>query len=277
MAMGDDWSKYTDAQLTALLYSNRLLTFSNMDFTDREFHDFCAKFGTPWSLDQYLAAKESGPIHVGDNKYTTMYRHDSYSRLSGHIGLHADASNERHSQPLPSRALYLLTLPESYQGGETFFVDTCVAYRALPQEIKEKYENYTILYQSWQNGGTYRNWYRLIQHHPVTGEKFMMLNYCGTAGFPWILDLKDEKGDSHQVSEVADLISRHQSLSYYEHTWKKGDLIVMSNLGLLHGRTKFHAREGSTTPRAMWRCTIDHNLAHNIKPVSSIPDENKEK
>jgi len=253
------------------LYNNRALIFKDVSFDENSFWNFSSKFGTPWNKEQYVKAKERDIIDLDDERSITLYHQKSYQRLMFTIDAHADVTNEPHSQPLPTRILYLLTLPEKFSGGETFLIDLIKAYKQYPVEVIEKYKNYEILYQSWQNVGTYRNWYKLVQYHPYTNEPFFLLNYCSqTVHYPWVIGFRDGNGDHHSINEVQELINLSQELNYSEISWKHNNMLVMDNIGMLHGRTMLNIDSSSINLRAMWRCTIEHNLEHNIKPIQQL-------
>jgi alpha-ketoglutarate-dependent taurine dioxygenase len=260
------------AQLRSLLYTHRALFFKGLKLSAEEFWEFCAKLGTPWDAATYELAKEPDIFTIVPGKDATFYKHNSFYVLSNKISEHADGANEPYTAPLPSRALYFLSHPEEYKGGATFIVNLTEAFKRYPTEIVERYKDCEVLYQSWHNRGTHRNWYKLLQRHPVTGERFFMLNYCREAA-PWIIGFREKDGTPIPINHIDLLIDLSTSLSYHEHHWEVGDMMVMDNIGLLHGRTFFSCPQDVKTPRAMWRITIHHDLEHSIVPVESIPDE----
>ncbi|ESQ09167.1 MAG TPA: TauD/TfdA family dioxygenase [Chromatiaceae bacterium] len=130
------------------------------------------------------------------------------------------------------------------QGGETIFVDTARLWNSLEPDKQNAWRDCVIDYQTEKKahyGGAIRQ--NLVTEHPTTGETVLRfiepynednlgVNPVQTS----VLGLDAE----HQEPFLRDLVSRmyHDDVMY-KHQWQQGDFMIVDNLSLLHGRTRF--------------------------------------
>jgi len=149
-------------------------------------------------------------------------------------------------KPPKAALLYALEAPEGQ--GDTHFANQFAAWNALPDALKARIEGLRCVHDSAHNSaGMLRRGYRetsdpretpgarqpLVRTDPATGRKALFL---GRRPHAWIVGL--------DVAENDALLDRLWAYAcdprfVWRHRWRAGDLLVWSNLGLLHRRDSF--------------------------------------
>lgn len=152
----------------------------------------------------------------------------------------------------PSRCslLFAREIPATEEGrtfGDTCFVSTSAAYRALSDEEKEALENLSALhyyqarYEKLKAGNTHRKalsqdqinsvppvLHPVIRTHPFTGEKCIYVN----EGFTQSIDGLS-KAESEKI--LNELYAHCQKPEFmYRHKWQAGDLLIWDNCSTQH-------------------------------------------
>lgn len=128
-------------------------------------------------------------------------------------------------------------------GGETVFCDTTRAIRAMPRKRLEAWSDVTVTYRTDKAAhyGGDVTW-PLVSRHPRTGEP--ILRYAEPLPekeflnplFVEVNGLADGTGEQ-LLDELRDLLYRPEFC--YAHGWRDGDVVVVDNHALLHGRRPF--------------------------------------
>ncbi|MFF3227237.1 TauD/TfdA dioxygenase family protein [Nocardia suismassiliense] len=128
-------------------------------------------------------------------------------------------------------------------GGETVFCDTTQVYREAPEQLRELWQRTEITYRTDKlahYGGVLTA--ALVSTHPISGEPVIRFaEPLDPARYRNPLFLTVE-GITPEEAEVvlAELRTRlHDSRYCYTHAWQTGDIVVVDNHTVLHGRNSF--------------------------------------
>ncbi|MDE2313646.1 MAG: TauD/TfdA family dioxygenase [Elusimicrobia bacterium] len=166
-----------------------------------------------------------------------MVRSSWKNRDCGGLVFHFDQAY----RPLPCAvsSLYCLAAPKI--GGATFFADTHAAYEALPDELKNKLEGKRALNccntPGCRSGERHRSAHPVFRAHPVTRRRAVYVSRAMTAG---IVGLPRAESD-----RTLQALFSYQELrrSVYIHPWAEGDLILIDNRRMIHGRDGVDPRQ----------------------------------
>jgi alpha-ketoglutarate-dependent taurine dioxygenase len=261
------------------LYTHNNIIIDGIKLDKSSFNEVSNLFGNPWPEELYLLHSES----LSDKENIIVnWNHDTGLRLQS-LPWHQD----NPWNPIfrfPIRTLYSLEV-EDPDSGILSFVDTVDFYNNLDVETKNFYNNLEILVHDYRNPER-KHWYPFVQKNLVTGESHLLINAIDLDinffGFKKSKEYK--KGKTHiiaarnklsqeefKLEHLADEFIKCVSCSkeIYNHKWKENQLVVFSNLNVIHCRTglKENAR------RIMYRRTIFHDYQYEeflkIKNFSS--------
>ncbi|MGE0743900.1 MAG: TauD/TfdA dioxygenase family protein [Rhodospirillales bacterium] len=171
----------------------------------------------------------------------------------GEMWFHHDMSYVE--APYRGTFLYAIELPST--GGNTRFANMYKAYDNLPSKTKERIRGLKAMHL--YDYGTSEKLKReadlsKVAHraqpiaitHPLTGRKALYVNRLITG---WIEGLEPAESDA-----LLEELFQHAEdpAVYYEHVWRKDDLMMWDNWCSIHARTDFPASER----RLLRRCTI---------------------
>jgi taurine dioxygenase len=152
----------------------------------------------------------------------------------------------------PNKATLFYSLRSPDHGGETHFVNMCLAYDALNDETKRLIAD---------KKATYKNAYTnrppvshpLVRVHPITKRKALFVNIHRALGI-----------DGLEQSEALNLLKNLYSHAtnpelIYKHKWEDGDLLVWNNVTTMHCATPID----NSQERLLYRVLIK-----GIVPVS---------
>jgi taurine dioxygenase len=164
---------------------------------------------------------------------------------------------------LPPKAamLHALEVPPPEAGGNTYFANMFEAYETLPADLKKAADGRLAVHDASRNSaGVLRKGYKEVTdvretpgaHHPLvrtdrkSGRKALFLGRRPNA---YVLGLEVAESEA-----LLDALWSHATRSRFVmcHEWKVGDLLMWSNLSVLHRRDPFDAK----TRRVMHRSQI---------------------
>ncbi|MGB6535510.1 MAG: TauD/TfdA family dioxygenase [Xanthobacteraceae bacterium] len=167
---------------------------------------------------------------------------------------------------LPPQAamLHALEVPPPEAGGNTYFANMFAAYEALPEHLKKAAEGkITVHDASTNSAGMLRKGYKAVTdvrhtlgaHHPLirteaaTGRRALFLGRRPNA---YVTGLEVAESDA-----LLDAVWAHATQPRFTlcHRWRVGDLLMWSNLSVLHRRDPFDPK----TRRVMHRSQIRGN------------------
>lgn len=156
---------------------------------------------------------------------------ENYLYTTNEVPLHWDGAFKGE---VPGILAFLChTAPPPGAGGQTLFVDTTALFRSASPATQASLKQARYRYQTEKKahyGGTFEA--DVVSTHPLTGET--------------ILRYAEPVNDLNPVSvtairpcpELAGLLETPSAR--YLHEWRDGDVLLVDNHALLHGRTAFH-------------------------------------
>jgi taurine dioxygenase len=157
----------------------------------------------------------------------------------------------------PSRCslLYAVEIPfeNGVALGDTLFVNTCAAYEALPEAMKERLaglkatHSYTARYQRMQKRGLRDDLdedqkksvpevvHPVVRTHPSTGRKCLYVNEGFTVG---IVGMPKDESDA-LLAGLYDHVTDPRFM--YRHRWQVGDLLMWDNCSTQHNAVANYA------------------------------------
>lgn len=172
----------------------------------------------------------------------------------GDMWYHIDSGYS--ARPYQYTFLYGLRLPST--GGNTLFANTCMAYEAVPEKLKEKLRGRKALHIheykrnekvdiSGDISGSPHYWHPVFITHPRSGRKALFVDRLMTRAIEGL-----EPAESDDILEqLYDIVERKEHV--FEHVWQLGDFVMWDNLATVHARTWFPKEE----ERLLRRCTVE--------------------
>ncbi|HVB15909.1 MAG TPA: TauD/TfdA family dioxygenase [Stellaceae bacterium] len=256
----------TVAELWQAIDRHAVLVFHDQLFSDRQLHDFAARFGelevgrsAARGGRRRLAIPQIGDISNLDEDSRVRAR-DDRKRLDslGSRLWHTDASYM--PVPVVLGMLFAVTVPPAspFGGGETEFADMRAAYDALGEAQQAALDGLIVEHDVFLSRGQIgftefppgeREQYppshqRLVRRHPGSGRKGLYLSAHASHIVGW------------PVPEgrllLADLNEHATQRQFvYSHKWHVGDLLIWDNRDTMH-RGRPH---DESSPRDMRRAT----------------------
>jgi alpha-ketoglutarate-dependent taurine dioxygenase len=237
------------------LYDRKMLVFRDLHLTVDEYYELHTVFGRPWMKPLYTLSREVTQDLSGGRVYTAYGSVSNAAMGIEAMRFHRDIPFHRGIR-YPIRSLYPVKLPA--QNAATIFTDADVLWCLYP-ELHDTFMNTELIIHSWydvtfQTGQSVRKRIPLVEQHPHTGRKSMLLNTPGPTG--WVRGVVIH-GEEQPLKVVEEWFSRLGTPdNFYRHEWQRGDLVIFDNYsGLMHGREAI----ASTEERAFWRMNLKHD------------------
>ncbi|MEH1787580.1 TauD/TfdA family dioxygenase [Nostoc sp.] len=235
-------------QLKEALRDRHILIFKDQKLSDQQLFNFSLYFGAlfvPSDETPVLASKPGEtpvviPISNVDGGYTG----------TGELTFHSD----HKWTPTPSSGSLLYALEIPTHGGDTYWLNTNLAYEALDEATKERIADLQLItYNPFlRDRNAPRSLYRLdkniplispvfphplVRTHPDSAKKHL---YLDAATEVEIVGLEPEAG-----SKLIEQLRQHlnQPKFYYQHKWSVGDIVYWDNQATLHYRQAFDPNE----------------------------------
>ncbi|MGF2033978.1 MAG: TauD/TfdA dioxygenase family protein [Nostoc sp. CmiVER01] len=235
-------------QLKQALRDRHILIFKDQKLSDEQLLNFSLYFGAlfvPSDETSVLASKPGEtpvviPISNVDGGYTG----------TGELTFHSD----HKWTPTPSSGSLLYALEIPTHGGDTYWLNTNLAYEALDEATKERIADLQLItYNPFlRDRNAPRSLYRLdktiplispifphplVRTHPESGKKHL---YLDAATEVEIVGLEPKEG-----SKLIEQLRQHltQPKFYYKHKWSVGDIVYWDNQATLHYRQAFDPNE----------------------------------
>ncbi|MHC5850622.1 TauD/TfdA dioxygenase family protein [Nostoc sp.] len=235
-------------QLKEALRDRHILIFKDQKLSDEQLLNFSLYFGAlfvPSDETPVLASKPGEtpvviPISNVDGGYTG----------TGELTFHSD----HKWTPTPSSGSLLYALEIPTHGGDTYWLNTNLAYEALDEATKARIADLQLItYNPFlRDRNAPRSLYRLdksiplispifphplVRTHPESGKKHL---YLDAATEVEIVGLEPEEG-----SKLIEQLRQHltQPKFYYQHKWYVGDIVYWDNQATLHYRQAFDPNE----------------------------------
>jgi taurine dioxygenase len=208
-----------------LFHTHHLLIIKNQRLTEEQLIQISHLFGEP--------TKALVPTYRLE-KYPVITRHtntkDENLMPKGVVAPEYVFHSDSYFTCNPSKATLFYCLKAPNQGGETHFVNMCLAYDNLDEETKNFIADKKISYKNaFTNQPPVKH--PLVRINPVTKEKALFVNIHRALGI-----------DGIDETESLPLIKRlYQSAILpefvYKHKWQDGDLLIWNNPTTMHCAT----------------------------------------
>jgi taurine dioxygenase len=163
-------------------------------------------------------------------------------------------------EPVKCTMLYAVEVPP--EGSDTLIADCCGAYRALPEEQKERLEglalhhSYKFFMENREHGrmtiskeleeATPDVIHPLIRTHPKDGRKAL---WPSTGTVKEVVGLPGEEG-LNLLNELVGFVTQDQFV--LRHQWRVGDIFIFDNRCTLHTGTPYDDQRYFRLMHRMW-------------------------
>lgn len=256
IAAGDIINDGIPAQILAALNTYNVLVFPNIHLSDEQFVAFTGQLG------DMEAAKVTadGSDTSGKGVYRIARDKDDKTLLEyvrGNDYWHMDGT----SYSVPGKGTLLKCEQPASAGGDTEFANLFAAYDALPEERKQQLQGLRVVHclaavgrllYDEPNAEDYARWDKIF---PATEHPLVWKQKDGRTSLVIGSTANDIVGMPHEqgfalLQELADWCT--QSQFTYRHQWKKGDLVIFNNPGLMHRSLPYNDDSG----RLLHRTTL---------------------
>ncbi len=223
-----------------------VLRFRGQNLDDASLVEFSRRFGTLDLAAITVTGEREIPEYPEINVISNVKVNGrSIGSLGNYESIwHTDMSY--NDEPPRMSCLYSLEVPAD--GGNTSFLNTYLAYEALPADLKEIADRFSCKHDASRNSaGQLRNGYRdmsdpreipgavhpLAPVHPETGRRALLLGRRRNAYIPGLTLAESE--------EALDSLWKHvtQDRFRWDQVWEVGDLIFWDNRCTMHRRDAF--------------------------------------
>jgi taurine dioxygenase len=163
------------------------------------------------------------------------------------VGLRWHTDNSNLPRPAWISMLFSVEIPP--EGGETRFMNMYDAYERMPEDLQRRIEGRTAHHQGTRYigvgdraGGAH---HPLVRTHPLTGQKALYVNFNLTRSTSGLDEVETQR-------LLDDLRAYMETMPYYSHKWRMGDVVAWDNACTSHMVTK----TDPTYPRTLNRLTV---------------------
>ena len=236
----------TFSEIHAAWLQYNILLFREQNISDAELVSFSQRFG---ALDASPPNENGVMSPSGFAEVLILSNVIENGVAIGSLGnqeciWHTDMNyNEK---PAMASVLYALEVPKA--GGDTGFLNSYLAYDALPAKLHRRIESLQIKHDSTTNSAGYRREgseevmdittspgarHPIIRTHPETNRKTL---YLGRRRFAYIPGLSLDESEA-----LLEELWAHatQEKFYWHHQWQAGDVVVWDNRCTMHRRDDF--------------------------------------
>lgn len=221
-------------QIKAALLQYKVLFFRDQQISRRQHLDLAKRFGSvytpPYAADRLVDVDGEPGLHliVSDAEQKAFYERE---KRPGEIrdGYHSDTN----WRIVPSWGAILRAVDLPPVGGDTIWVDGALAYRELPDDVKQRLEGLHAIVDfsgSLQRQG---HDYPLVAHpivrtHRETGEKILWVDF---GKHPQIVGLNED--ENREVLQL--ILDRYRKPEYQvRFKWKPGSIAFWDNRAAVH-------------------------------------------
>ena len=225
---------------------NLVLFFKNQNLSDPDLIKFSKNFGNLDLPNTNPYGINFSPEYPEINVISNVKKNGKPTGIlgDGEATWHADMTY----RDIPPKAAILYSLEVPKDQGDTHFANMIAAYEDMPQNLKQKIENKTLIHDSSHNSaGQLRKGFEEISDpsqtpgakHPIvfkdpdTGKKSL---FIGRRPYAYILGMKVSDSE-----KLLDEIWAHATQDKYTWTkrWEVNELLMWKNLFVLHKRDSF--------------------------------------
>lgn len=233
-------------EIRAAVLQYKVVFFRDQDLTHDQHAAFAGRFGPLYTHPSTKHDAKITSIHQISAEDSKKYLADVTAKAL-RDAYHTDTS--WRLVPTWGAVLRAVDLPE--RGGDTIWVDAGLAYRSLPDDIKERLEGKLVTHDFRSALARAGHDYPVVAHpivrtHRETGEKILWVNF---SQHPQILRL-----DLAESQELLDIVLDHYKNPEYQvrFSWDKGSVAFWDNRAAVH----YAVRNYGDYPRVLERILI---------------------
>ncbi|MFT3966197.1 MAG: TauD/TfdA family dioxygenase [Sphingobium sp.] len=221
-------------EIRAALLKYKVLFFRDQTIDRRQHLDFAKRFGPlytpPYAANRLIDVDGESGLHliVADAEQRQFYESE---KREGEIrdGYHSDTN----WRLVPSWGAVLRAVDLPPVGGDTIWVDAALAYRELPEDVKQRLEGLHAVVDFSGSLKRQGHEYPLVAHpivrtHRETGEKILWVDF---GKHPQILGLSDT--ENREVLQL--ILDRYRKPEYQvRFKWRPGSIAFWDNRAAVH-------------------------------------------
>lgn len=245
-----EW-KMVLGKIDDLLNRHGYVLLRNFDISQEEFYEIAQRVGTPvqYGFGNVLEVK------TRDDTEQNQFK-------NGPLPLHQD-SILNHGEKARYLAFKCLAAPGVGTGGETLLTNNRRFFEIIPSEFRERLQGASLLYKpnspeyyKIDENGRADGWIeqKAIVNHPTLSEEVLFISLDGMcdsnancmsrfSGF--------SESESETMMREVDTYLRNSSV-LYQHDWRAGDILIVDNYLVCHGRNAYLADQ----PRHLVRLAL---------------------
>jgi taurine dioxygenase len=237
--------QHTREAIRAAVLRHKVVFFRDQHLTQDQHERFAAQFGPLYTHPSSTSVEQKPAIHQIVPHEVKQQIADPATTLRD--GYHTDTS--WRLVPAWGAVLRAVRLPPV--GGDTIWVDAGLAYRELPEEIRQRLEGLHVTHDYRASLLRAGHDYPIVAHpivrtHRETGEKILWVNFSQS---PFIVGL--DRAESHALlTRVLDQYRRPEYQVRF--SWQPGSLAFWDNRAAVH----YAVRNYGDFPRLMERVLI---------------------
>jgi taurine dioxygenase len=233
------------SEIRAAVLKHKVVFFRDQHLTQPQHEAFAQQFGPLYSHPSSKAVDQRPAIHQ-------ILPHEVKPQISSankplRDGYHTDTS--WRLVPAWGAVLRAVHLPPT--GGDTIWVDAALAYRELPDDIKQRLEGLHVTHDYRPALNKAGHDYPIVAHpivrvHRETGEKILWANFSQS---PYLVGL--DRSESHEL--LTYVLDQYRRPEYQvRFSWRPGSLAFWDNRAAVH----YAVRNYGDFPRVMERVLI---------------------
>jgi taurine dioxygenase len=238
-------------EIKAALLKYKVVFFRDQELTRDQHADFARQFGPLYTHPSAKTPLADGipSIHKISAEDFAKREKDLQSKKNQEFQDFYHTDTSWRLVPAWGAVLRAVTLPEV--GGDTIWVDAGLAYKNLPDEVKQRLEGLFVTHDFREALNKAGHDYPIVAHpivrtHRETGEKILWVNYSQK---PFIVGL--DKSEGRELLEL--ILDQYRKPEYQvRFAWRSGSIAFWDNRAAVH----YAVRNYGDFPRLLERILI---------------------
>jgi alpha-ketoglutarate-dependent taurine dioxygenase len=249
------------SEIRRLWLKHNIILFRGVDWTPAQQIAFTRQFG-----ELHIMPRLGTAVPINLQQHPEIFVVSNVEENGKPVGVrragwgwHSDGEDK--ALPNMGSLLYAVSVPQ--HGGDTAFANTCAAYDALPESVREKIDgrrarvsraemhqvNYPDLPPLTEAEKKARPdiWHPITRTHPESKQQCL---YIGR----WAVEIEGLPADESKqlIAELTSFVTRPEFV--YTHEWQVGDAILWDNRSVQHCAIAYNDNVGE---RHMLRTTLE--------------------
>jgi carboxymethylproline synthase len=242
-----------DKSFSRGLYENGFILMRGFGTSENQAIEWFKTIGSPISYSFGNVLKMTPKAGTKESQFTHL-----------HMAIHQDTILNA-SEKATMLSFYCAEAPEKEKGGETLLTDNRRFLEILPKDLLGILRKHKVAYKA-NTPGYYKGEGSVLQSpitlHPITGEEvlFMGIDDPSDPNRNYISAFDGmSPHESRDVMTELDKYQRHPDV-LYPHKWKVGDMLMLDNFFVSHGRNAFEPGQSRRLMRVSTVLPKDRSL-----------------